>query len=101
MSECSVCLLAYTANQKAPTTLGCGHTFCMTCVNQLHKRDDVSTVYSTDNPDFPAFIRLIDTRWMIQCPTCRLVSGYPDETAHPKNYAMIELLRESNSLAVT
>ena len=46
MSECAVCLQAYTD----PTTLPCGHSFCIGCVQSLR------VVPGNNEP---------------QCPTCR------------------------------
>ncbi len=53
MLECSVCLTKYKLPNRCPKNLGCGHTFCMTCLREL----------VADNK--------------VTCPTCRAESDLP------------------------
>ncbi|KAI1723933.1 RING-type zinc-finger domain-containing protein [Ditylenchus destructor] len=64
--ECPICAVVF----KDPKNLGCGHTFCSSCLEKLVERTpaepflSVSGVYSTSS---------------IKCPQCRVLTMVPNE----------------------
>ena len=73
--EWPVCLEVYNELERVPKTLpACGHTTCLSWVTQIHKNAG------------------------IKCAECNTVSPVPDPTSLINNFAVMQLIRENESL---
>ena len=71
--ECSICLEGYNDKDKFPRMLGCGHSFCSSCLE-----------------------RLLDGN-TIHCPTCRNPVAVPTGVQGlAKNFALLEIVNEAS-----
>lgn len=43
--ECGICFKPYNHNEKKPTSLPCGHSFCSECVRKLPKHGIIQCPY--------------------------------------------------------
>ena len=43
--ECGICFKPYNHNDKKPTSLPCGHSFCSECVRKLPKHGVIQCPY--------------------------------------------------------
>ena len=67
---CEICFLAfYSAEQRAPRILPCGHAFCESCLNGMMRTKKTS-------------------KGKTNCPSCRLEVTVPESDAsrQPKNF---------------
>jgi hypothetical protein len=39
--ECGVCFKYYNSIDKKPVSLPCGHTFCLECIKQINKHNNI------------------------------------------------------------
>ncbi|EFO84330.1 hypothetical protein CRE_20496 [Caenorhabditis remanei] len=85
--ECKLCLLQFSEEKEdlIPRILTtCGHTICQSCVNQI-------------KPPQPShFGRNID----VQCPFDRKSTNLPPDGMLPKNFTVIEMLREHEEMEI-
>ena len=70
--ECQICLEEYNANSRKPLFLGCGHTYCSSCLNRLYK-------YS-----------------IVKCPVDNKRYTYSDFSKIPANYQLLSCLNINN-----
>lgn len=72
--ECSVCNFEFDEDRNVPRFLGCGHTFCQSCLEQL------KTSLGQDRTE-------------IKCPIDRSITGAPPISL-PKNRVVLDAIRE-------
>uniref|UniRef100_A0A7E4UST6 RING-type domain-containing protein n=1 Tax=Panagrellus redivivus TaxID=6233 RepID=A0A7E4UST6_PANRE len=73
LSECCICYDTYDRTDRAPISMGCGHTFCQSCVGRL-----------VSNKSF-------------SCPVCRTVSTVGMD-GFQKSLTLIRALEKLNLL---
>ena len=47
--ECGICFKPYNHNEKKPTSMPCGHTFCAECIRKLYKHGVLQCPYDKVN----------------------------------------------------
>ena len=47
--ECGICFKPYNHNEKKPTSLPCGHSFCSECIRKLPKHGVIQCPYDKSN----------------------------------------------------
>uniref|UniRef100_A0A7E4UT32 RING-type domain-containing protein n=1 Tax=Panagrellus redivivus TaxID=6233 RepID=A0A7E4UT32_PANRE len=77
-SKCCICYEIYNRTNRAPISVGCGHTFCQKCVRRITKVTNQKKTFS--------------------CPVCRSVSVL-DMGDFTKNLDFIQALEKLNLLA--
>nr|XP_046265025.1 E3 ubiquitin-protein ligase RNF186-like [Scatophagus argus] len=72
--ECKICYNYFDLDRHTPKLLGCSHTFCQECLNNVHSREGGG--------------------WRIGCPVCRHRSPVPDYRVYnlPDNTALTAAL---------
>lgn len=72
--ECKICYNYFDLDRHTPKSLGCSHTFCHECLDELHSREGRG--------------------WRIGCPLCRHRTPVPDYRVHnlPENTALTAAL---------
>lgn len=73
--DCPVCLMTFDDTVQRPSTLPCGHTFCMPCLNEITKQDKLT------------------------CPTCRVEHVVPESGQFPVSYTIEALIRRQRTAA--
>ncbi|CAO4368732.1 unnamed protein product [Caenorhabditis nigoni] len=75
LPDCKICLLAYTNFNRVPRILkNCGHTVCEACA------------------------RTLEVNGLVVCPFCRTPTAVDPFCKLPKNFAVLDILNDLNSL---
>ena len=102
--DCAICFLPFDSNNKAPSTLLCGHTFCVECTMGFgaHEKQYARSVELIENDALPFGVvtsRIVQEKLLLlKCPTCRYVTVLVPGQRPQKNYTLIDLInaREEN-----
>ena len=77
--ECPTCLNDFTETETCePRSFPCGHSVCLTCVEQL--------ISTTPNHQ---------RHKTVKCPTCRVGASVPTRLSLPKNYSLLSFLQQN------
>lgn len=100
--QCEICVEPFDSTTRYPSTLMCGHTFCLECVSKMSERkqkivrlevDDRGPrqSYARQRPQ-RQIVKLIDRIVVLQCPVCRDVTPFKPHVEPRKNYLVLELI---------
>ena len=107
--ECPICFSRFTRNLKAPTTLRCGHSFCMSCVMALrepyvHEQDSSVLTFGLTSQIHSICetlrfkLKMVLHQDSYTCPFCRYKTLVPERQIMPKNFMMLEMLAALDQL---
>lgn len=103
--ECDICFSRFSRILKAPTTLLCGHTYCLDCVRRIGRNNIRYLQVSLGFEEFfgyPLYIPETPPQrhkvFRVKCPKCRDYTIFGAVNSMHKNLLLIDLLEKLNML---
>lgn len=103
LTNCEVCLDSYNDSARYPTTLLCGHTYCLECVTKLSERKqkivrlEVNERQPEGERQQRQIVKLIDRLVVVRCPVCRDITGYKPHVDPRKNFLLLDIIEALNT----